>query len=104
MDIELILKKKVEKCNMILFDIKTNIFIFKPKKKLKNIFNFILLIKYNNDNKKLYQIVIDDNKLTKFIKNKIEYYQVEKNVDYNTVIFRFDEKQILNEIIIKKYY
>jgi hypothetical protein len=87
-------------CKKIKYDHKNNIHFFKPKyNNLKKLFKFIFQIE-KEENKKLYQIEINEYKLVKFIKNNDIYFQNEKIFESLHIIFRYDKYMNLFEIII----
>ena len=100
MIVNLISKHIFVKCKFINYDYKNKIFFYKPNKNLKEFFSFILAIK-NENSKILYQVHFFQHDLIKFIKNGVDYYQYEKVIDKYSVIFRFNEKLYLKEIILK---
>ena len=102
MNISLIYENKIlnfklkEKCY------KTKIKIFSPMKSLSKIYKFIIKIENFKNNFELYQVEIDENLLTKFIKNSKNYLQYKRQLGYREIIFRFTEKKYLKEVVLKE--
>lgn len=87
------LYKKIFNNNIIIFTYNK-----KPQISISNNFIFSLQI---DKNKQIFQTSVDVSKLKKFIKNHIEYYQYENNIDSYIVILRFDKNFSLVEVIYK---
>lgn len=103
MEINLIYSDKKTLFKLVEKNSKVKIFIYKTKKKLKELYNFILQINQENISN-YYQIQIEENQLKKFIKNKIIYFQKEQYLNDKVVVFRYSDKLLLKEIIIKNNY